>query len=98
MGHGVWVPAFAGTTPSVCYLMQTPLRAAHQPAGPRAGGASAALRHDARDDSGVIAVDLLQQTAAADREGVMNFRRMQMQPGVVHDVDIGPVAWRDHAT
>jgi MFS family permease len=70
----VWVPAFAGTR------INATLRAAHQPARTRAGGRAAALRHHAGDDGGVIAVDLLQQAAAADRKIVMHLRRMQMQP------------------
>src|SRR5664279_248354 len=89
----VVVPAFAGTT--LLRLRRrgfdprrTALRAAHQPARARAGGRAIALRHHARDDGGVVAVDLLQQTAAADGEVVMHLRRMQMQRLVVDDVDV----------
>src|SRR5258708_28307717 len=102
MGHGVWVLAFAGTTVSLLQrlrpnLLQTALRAAHQPARTRAGGGPATLRHHARDDGRVVAINLLQQAAAADRKVVMNFRRMQMKPVVVDDIDIALVAGRDDA-
>src|SRR5258708_32057803 len=102
MGHGVWVPAFAGTTVSLLQrlrptLLQAALGAAPQPARTRAGGGPGTLRHHARDDGSVIAIDLLQQAAAADRKVVMNFRRMQMKPVVIDDVDVGLVAGRDNA-
>src|ERR1700736_6669196 len=73
------------------------LRAADQPARTRAGRRSTPLRHHAGDDGGVIAIDLLQQAAAAHRKIVMNFWRMQMQSVVVDDIDIALVAGRDHA-
>ena len=79
-------------------LLHTTLRAAHQPARTRAGGGAATLRHNARDDGCVIAIDLLQQAAAADRKIVMHFGRMQMKPAVVDDVEVGLVARRDDAT
>src|SRR5258707_4565104 len=96
MGHGVWVPAFAGTTVSLLQrlrpnLLQTALRAAHQPARTRARGGPGTLRHHARDDGSVIAIDLLQQAAAADRKVVMNFRRMQMEAVGIYDGDIRPL-------
>ena len=56
-----------------------------------------ALRHRAGDDGGVVAVDLLQQAPAADRKVVMHLRRMQMQPVIVDDIEVGLVARRDDA-
>src|SRR5258708_27931089 len=66
--------------PGIQHLLQTSLRAADELARMSTGGRPAALRHHARDDDRVVAVDLLQQTAAADREVVMHLRRIQMQP------------------
>src|SRR5256886_17024798 len=78
-------------------LLQFALRAAPQSAWTRARGGPATLRHHARDDGSVIAIDLLQQTAAADRQIVMHFRRMQMKPVVVDHVYVRLLAGRDYA-
>ena len=42
-------------------------------------------------------VDLLEQAPAADRQVVMHFRRVQMQPVIVDHVHIGLVARRNNA-
>src|ERR1700730_18970243 len=78
-------------------LLQAGLRAAHQPARPRARGGAATLRHHARDDGGVIAIDLLQQAPTPDRKVVMNLGRMQMKLVVIDDVEVRLVAFVDDA-
>src|SRR3954447_12817463 len=94
----------AGTTLLVCLLTSrhtklrlSAARAADQSARPCAGGLAAALRHHARDDGGIVAIDLLQQPAPADWKIVMHLWRMQMQLVIVDDVDVGLEARRDQA-
>src|SRR4051812_21527018 len=77
--------------------MHLALRAAHEPAGSRAGGGPAALRDHARDNGGVEAVNLLQEATAADRKVVVDLRRMQMEAIVVDHIDVGLVAGGDDA-
>ena len=96
IGRGVSVQLKAGTTACLCSLIRCraelglgALRAAHQSARTRAGGFPGALRHDAGDNGGLIAVDLLHQAAAANRQVVMDFWRMQIQAMIVDQLTSG---------